>query len=120
MCRFYVHAFRCPAAWKGQALVTYKLALLPLYRTCTAQVESSDTTGGRFSGERRGRGDRGGRGGRGGSGRGGSGRGGRGGSSGGGYGGDRGGYDRPMGHGGRGGSTNIDVEDTSAFPTLGK
>lgn len=71
------------------------------------QVESSESAGGRF-GDRRGRGDRGGRGGRGGF------RGGRGGSSGGGFGGDRPAY------GGRGGGrgANINVEDTSAFPSL--
>lgn len=78
------------------------------------KVESSDNAGGRF-GDRRGRGDRGGRGGRGGGGF----RGGRGSSGGG----DRGGYggDRPYG-GGRGGGgrgANINVEDTTAFPTLG-
>jgi len=75
------------------------------------KVESAESAGGRF-GDRRGRGgDRGGRG------RGGFARG-RG-SSGGGYGGDRG-ADRPFaGRGGRGGGASINVEDTSAFPSLG-
>jgi len=71
------------------------------------KIESSETSGGRF-GDRRGRGERGGRGGRGGFGRGGRG------SSGGGYG---GGYGGGRGGSGRGGA-NINVEDTSAFPSL--
>lgn len=90
-----------------RVLNIFPLLLLAMFH----QVESAESAGGRF-GDRRGRGgDRGGRG------RGSSGRG-RG-SSGGGYGGDRG-ADRPFaGRGGRGGGANINVEDTSAFPSLG-
>lgn len=85
-------------------------------RCCqTTQVVDSESAGGRFS-DRRGRGDRGGRGRGGDRGFGGRG-GGRGGSSGG-----YGGGERPFG-GGRGGGggrgANINVEDTSAFPSLG-